>query len=144
MSFVQKCQHQKCAEKTQLTTNDLMYPHNATSGGSDMRKYEPKIGRPIDLQPFRFTPEFIVDVLMILLGFTLVFLCWTVIDRQIAVHGQSALWLSAILAIGVAAMTAGIAGTLNVEYRGSKLVASGSLGLAAFLLVYVISVKGLC
>ena len=109
-----------------------------------MPKYEPKIGEPIELRPFRFTPEFVVDLIMIFLGFILTILCWATIYSDIAVLGQKALWLSAILAIGVAAMTAGIAGTLNVEYKGSKLFASGSLGLAAFLLVYLMSLKGLC
>lgn len=77
-----------------------------------------------------------VQVLMVCVGMVLLILSVALIYSNVPIEGLKGIWLSAVVSIGVAALTAGIAGSLTVEYRGAGLVASGSLGLAAFLIVF--------
>lgn len=108
-----------------------------------MVKYIPRIGKDfsvkdmVDIEKMRHQHFAEKVVLFVGIGIILIFLYFIFINLPI--DGIKGLWMSDILSIGVAALTIGIAGTLNVEYKGSGLSAKGGYGLAAFLLVYIVS-----
>ena len=99
--------------------------------------------RSITLEDIKLRRKFVIDLITIIGGLCLILICLGIIIFQVPLTSRQSIWISAVLALGVAAMTVGITGSLDVKYKTTGLVASGSLGLAAFLLVFIASVLGL-
>jgi hypothetical protein len=107
------------------------------------KNYRPKVGADFEMSEewrmkLRHTHR--MELIVLPVGAIFILLYFASIFLGITITGRNIPLMASIIAIGVAACTTGIAGTLDVKYRGTKLVASGGLGLGAFLLVIVATV----
>lgn len=80
-----------------------------------------------------------LDFIMLAFGVIVVVVFLLIIALQIPVSGKAEVWLSAILALGLASVSVGLAGAISVEFKQSGLVAQGTLGFGVFILVFIVS-----
>jgi hypothetical protein len=112
-------------------------------GEADMAKYEPKIGEEIDVH---VRHQHRIEYFTLALGALIITAMVALIAFNIHVDSRKEIWLSAILAFGLAATSHGFAGAMSVQFRQSGLFAQGTLGFGVFIIVFVVAtfVNGRC
>lgn len=110
-----------------------------------MTKYEPKMGESIEIVHER-KHRHRIDYITLALGTLATLVVVLIIVLRVPVDPQKEHYLSIILAFGLAASSAGFAGSLNVRFNGSRLVAQGTLAFGIFLFVLAVSIihRGFC
>jgi hypothetical protein len=101
-----------------------------------MKKYEPKIGSDLALDTQH---QQRMEFFSVGFGALCVLLVIGIIAFGLHVSSRGEIWLSAILAFGLASASLGIAGALSVEFNQRGLVAKGTLGFGVFILVFAVS-----
>jgi hypothetical protein len=100
-------------------------------GGVGMPKYAPKIGRDIDIYALRHQHR--IEYLTLAAGGVIIFAFFIIAALNIPIDPRKEIWLSIILAFGIAASSLGLAGAASVTFRHAGLIAQGTLGFGIFI-----------
>lgn len=104
-----------------------------------MPKYKPKIGKEFDLEEEQARHQMRLELMAFGIGALIILAFFAVLVFDVKIEGVKKIWMSAILAFGVAAASLGLAGSLSVQFRKAGWIVKGTLGFGVFVLVFLIS-----
>lgn len=98
------------------------------------KKYEPKLGEQIPIVQSQH--ERVIDYIMIVVGLLIIVTYFVMVFSHIEVDAKREIGISAILALGVSAISTGFAGAMSVEFQNASITARGTLAFGLFILVF--------
>lgn len=107
---------------------------------SNMPKYKPKIGKEFDLEEEQARHQMRLELMAFGIGALIILAFFALLIFDVKIDGVKQIWMSAVLAFGVAAASLGLAGSLSVQFRKSGWLIKGTLGFGVFVLVFLVSV----